>query len=157
MTKFQNTVKSDADISASREEVWKALTDPDLLPKLTPLLRDIHADGEIWCWQMMRIAALGVSVSPNFTEKMTFADGTRIEYTHTPPDGARERAGAEGRYELSDIEGGTHLSVELTLCVDLPLPKAAKPAVQRVMKATMDRTGDRFSKNLLDHLNAHEL
>jgi hypothetical protein len=36
--------------------------------------------------------------------------------------------------------------------VDLPLPKSARFAVQRVMKSTMERTGDRFSANLLRHL-----
>jgi carbon monoxide dehydrogenase subunit G len=157
VTKFQSSVESVADISAERAAVWKALTDPALLPKLTPLLRNVHANGDIWCWQMMRIAALGVSVSPSFTEKMIFDEMTRIEYTHQPPAGSRERAGAEGVYELSDVDGGTHLQIKLTLCVDLPLPKAAAPAVRRIMKGTMNRTGDRFSANLLKHLGAREL
>jgi carbon monoxide dehydrogenase subunit G len=157
MSTFSATVKSGADISADREAVWKALTDPALLPELTPLLRNVTTDGDTWCWQMTRIAALGVSTSPSFTEKMTFEDGHRIAYTHRPPTGARERAGAEGVYALSDIEGGTHLDIELTLCVDLPLPRAAAPAVQRVMRATMNRTGDKFSANLLTHLGAKEI
>jgi carbon monoxide dehydrogenase subunit G len=157
MSTFSATVKSGADISADREAVWKALTDPDLLPDLTPLLRSITADGDTWRWHMMRIAALGVSISPSFTEKMTFDDGHRIAYTHQPPAGARERAGAEGVYQLSDVDGGTHLDIELTLCVDLPLPRAAAPAVQRVMRSTMNRTGDKFSANLLTHLGASEL
>ena len=157
MSEFSATVKSGAVISADREAVWKALTDPALLPELTPLLRNITTDGDTWCWQMARIAALGVSVSPAFTEKMTFEDGHRIAYSHHPPPGKRERAGAEGVYELSDVEGGTHLDIELTLSVELPLPKAAAPAVQRVMRSTMDRTGDKFSANLLKHLGAKEL
>jgi hypothetical protein len=106
---------------------------------------------------MMKIAALGVSVIPVFTETMSFDDGKRIEYRHTPPDGKRERAGAEGRYELSDVDGGTHLSISLTLRVDLPLPRASARAVQGVMRSTMNRTGDKFSNNLLAHLGAHEM
>jgi carbon monoxide dehydrogenase subunit G len=157
MTCFESTVDSTADISASRSEVWRALTDPVLLPKLTPLLSKIDVDGNKWRWHMMRIAALGVSVVPVFTETMTFEEEKRIEYLHTPADGKRERAGAEGTYELSDVEGGTHLSISLTLRVDLPLPKASARPVQRVMKRTMERTGDKFSANLLRHLNAHEL
>lgn len=157
MTCFEGKVESSADISAPRSQVWKALTDPVLLPKLTPLLSSIDVDGDMWRWHMMKIAALGVSVIPVFTEKMTFDDRTRIEYAHTPPDGKRERAGAEGIYELSDIDGGTHLTISLTLRVDLPLPKAAARAVQRVIRGTMERTGDKFSANLLEHLGAHEL
>ncbi len=156
MTCFEATVESSANISAARPQVWKALTDPVLLPKLTPLLSDIDVEGDKWHWHMMKIAALGVSVVPVFTETMTFEDQKRIEYAHTPPRGKRERAGAEGTYELSDVEGGTHLAIRLTLRVDLPLPKASARAVQRVMRKTMERTGEKFSANLLRHLDAHE-
>jgi carbon monoxide dehydrogenase subunit G len=154
---FTATVNTAADISADRDDVWTALTDPVVLPKLTPLLRNIDADGDTWRWSMMRIAALGVGITPTFTENMTFVDCKRIEYTHAPPHGTNERAGAEGVYELSDVDGGTHLEIELALHVELPLPKAAAPAVQRVMRATMNRTGEKFSANLLAHLDASEL
>lgn len=156
MTCFEATVESEADISAPRADVWAALTDPVLLPRLTPLLSKIEVDGDKWRWHLMRIAALGVSVVPVFTETMTFDPQQRIDYRHTPA-GKRERAGAEGVYDLSDVDGGTHLVISLTLRVELPLPKAAARAVQRVMRTTMERTGERFSANLLRHLHAHEL
>jgi carbon monoxide dehydrogenase subunit G len=157
VSQFAATVESAADVSADREAVWKALTDPDLLAELTPLLRSIRADGDTWCWSMIRIAALGVSIQPSFTEKMTFDDGHRIAYTHAPPPGAKERAGAEGVYELDDVPGGTHLHMKLTIRIDLPLPKMATPAVQRVMRTSIDRTGARFWSNLMTHLGATEL
>jgi carbon monoxide dehydrogenase subunit G len=157
MTCFEYTVRSSADISADRKQVWDTLTDPKLLPELTPLLSKIDVDGDTWRWHMMRIGALGVSVIPVFTEKMTFVDGERIEYAHQPPNGKREPAGAQGTYLLRDVDGGTHLDITLTLRIDLPLPRASRRPVHQVMKAIMDRTGDRFSTNLLEHLGAHEL
>lgn len=152
MTRFTATTESEAIVPADRMDIWRALTDPNLLPELTPMLRRIDADGDLWTWHMTRISALGVSISPSFTEQMTFTDGHRIEYTHTPPSGARERAGAEGCYDLSDVDGGTGLKISLTLEVDLPLPRSATPAVRRVMQTTMNRMGDKFSANLLHHL-----
>ena len=83
---------------------------------------------------------------------MEFTPETRIEYHHTPPAGVRERTGAEGWYQLADVEGGTRLQIALTLHADLPLPKAATRAVHGVMNSMMDRTGDRFAKNLQRHL-----
>ena len=157
MTWFEAGVESTADISAPRPEVWQALTDPVLLPKLTPLLSSIDVQDDKWRWHMMKIAALGVSVVPVFTETMTFRDGSRIEYDHTPPEGKRERAGAQGIYKMSDVDGGTRLDISLTLRVDLPLPKASAPAVQRIMRKTMERTGAKFAQNLLTHLGAREL
>lgn len=137
--------------------MWAALTDPELLPELTPLLTSITTDGDRWRWSMTCISALGVSIAPTFTEKMTFDEPHRIAYTHQPPSGTRERAGAEGVYELTEIPGGTHLGIDLTLCVDLPLPHFAAPAVQGVLRSMMMRTGQRFSANLLAHLGAREL
>jgi carbon monoxide dehydrogenase subunit G len=156
MTRFTATTESQAVVPAERSRIWDALTDPGLLPQLTPLLRSIDADGDTWTWHMARIAALGVSISPSFTEQMRFDQGRRIEYTHRPPEGVHERAGAEGWYDLADTDGGTQLKISLSLEVDLPLPRRASPAVSRVMHATMTRMGDRFSANLLQHLGVHE-
>ena len=152
MNTFSATTDTEAVVAAEREAVWAALTDPELLPKLTPLLRHIETDGDSWRWQMSRVSVLGISFSPCFTEKMRFEAPHRIEYTHAPPPGRTERTGADGWYELTEVTGGTRLRISLTLHVDLPLAKAAGPAVTRVMHAVMMRTGDRFASNLLKHL-----
>lgn len=152
VTRFSATNTSEAIVAAERADIWAVLTDPVLLPKLTPLLRRIDADGDLWRWHMVRIAVFGVGISTTFTERMRFDEGRRIDYTHEPPQGTVERTGAEGTYELSDSDGGTHLAISLTLHVELPLSKLATPAVTRIMESTIQRTGDRFAVNLLDHL-----
>ncbi len=152
MTSFSATTESDAVVAAGRPEIWAVLTDPVLLPKLTPLLRKIDTDGDLWRWHLVKLSVLGVGISPVFTERMRFVEGSRIDYTHEPPPGVTERTGAEGQYLLSDVDGGTHLAISLTLHVDLPLSRLASPAVSGVMRATMQRMGDRFSANLLRHL-----
>ncbi len=98
---------------------------------------------------------LSTSIAPQFTERMTFAEPERIVFTHEPPSGSRERAGAEGRYDLvevADDPGSTHLTIDLQITVDLPLPRASGPAVRTVMKQVVARMGDRFADNLYDHL-----
>ncbi|MFP5069977.1 hypothetical protein ACLFMI_09965 [Pseudonocardia nantongensis] len=142
--------------------VWGVLTDPVLLPKLTPLLSRIDPQGEHWRWHMVQLAVLGVGIKPVFTERMTFSEGKRIEFTHEPPPGRTEWAGAEGHYTLADAEPGpdgrpgTVLDIALTLDVDMPLSRLAAPVVTRTMRATMDATGDRFAANLLRHLRAEQ-
>lgn len=153
MNQFSATTESEAVVAAPRSEIWAVLTDPILLPKLTPLLKRIETNGDLWRWHMMEIAALGVSISPKFTERMVFQDQERIDYSHEAPAGVVERTWADGWYVLSDHPDGTKLAISLTLTVELPLPKAAAPAVRKVMQRTMARTGDRFSANLLKHLN----
>jgi carbon monoxide dehydrogenase subunit G len=149
---FSATTTADSVVPADRMTIWSALTDPDLLPKLMPLLRKIDADGDVWTWRMTRIAALGVSITPTFTERMTFDEGHRIEYRHEPPEGTVERSGVNGWYRLSDVDTGTRLEISLTLHIALPLPRYLAPAVTRVMTSTMNRTGDRFAANLARHL-----
>ncbi|TCK24248.1 hypothetical protein [Pseudonocardia endophytica] len=156
MTRFSADVASEATVTAERKAVWDVLVDPVLLPKLTPLLSRIEDDGSLWRWHMVRLAVMGVGIKPVFTERMTFDEGVRIDFTHEPPAGVTEWAGAEGHYTLSDTPGGTHLEIGLRLDVDLPLSRLAAPVVERTMRSTMAVTGDRFSANLLKHLKAKQ-
>jgi carbon monoxide dehydrogenase subunit G len=152
VTRFSATTFSEATVPAPRADIWALLTDPDTLVRLTPLLRRIETDGDVWSWHLIEISALGISIRPSFTEQMTFRPTERIDYVHQPPAGTTERQGADGWYELTEVPGGTHLAISLTLHIDLPLSGLARPAVTRVMKATMQRTGDRFSANMLHEL-----
>ena len=152
MNRFSATTESEAVVAADREAIWAALTDPVVLPRLTPLLRRIDTHGDVWRWEMTSIRVLATSIAPSFTEQMKFDAPRRIDFTHAPPPGRTERAGAEGCYLLDAVEGGTRLRISLTLSVDLPLARAARPAVERIMSSVMVRTGDRFAANLLRHL-----
>jgi len=151
MARFSSTNHSHAVVAADRDDVWKALTDPDLVARLTPLVHRIDAAGDTWLWHLTRLTVLGIGISPVFTEEMTFHEPTRIEYRHRPP-GKGERAGADGWYALERRPDGTHLEISLTMHVELPLSRLAAPAVERVMAQMMQRTGDRFAANLLRHL-----
>lgn len=152
MSRFSATTESDAVVPAPRDRIWEVLTDPVLLPQLTPLLRRIETDGDHWRWHLVGLSVLGVGITPVFTERMTFTPAERIDYTHEPPPGVVERTGAEGWYVLTEVDGGTRLAISLTLDVELPLSRLAAPAVRTVMSATMQAMGDRFSANLLRHL-----
>ena len=152
MNRFSAQTASDAVVAADRSAIWSALTDPELLPRLTPFVEDIEADGDLWRWQLSRLPVLGASLVPCFTERMAFEPESRITYTHAPPPGARERTGVDGWYALDDVDEGTRLRIELGITVELPLPKTSGFAVRRVMTSVVDRMGDRFAVNLLDHL-----
>lgn len=150
--RFSATSVSEALVAAPREDIWAAITDPEVLPRLTPLLRHIEADGELWRWDLSRVNVLGIVVDPSFTELMSFAPNERIDYTHRPPAGVHEWAGAEGSYRLSDHPGGTRLDISISLSVELPLARFAAPAVETVIRTSMAVTGSRFAANLDQHL-----
>lgn len=152
MSRFSATNVSQAVVAAPRADIWAAITDATLLPRLTPLLRRIDTDGDLWRWHLSGLSVLGVGISPVFTERMTFTEAKRIEYTHEPPAGTSERTGAEGWYDLTDSAGGTDLAISLTLHVDLPISGLARPAVTLVMHQTMQQMGERFSTNLQRYL-----
>lgn len=105
-------------------KIWPLITDPKMLAELTPLVKSISVAGDDWCWQLAGIEALGISVAPAFTEQMTFEPMKKISFTHRPPHGEKERAGAEGTYTLTPLKDDTtRLKVDLTLSVELPLPR----------------------------------
>jgi uncharacterized protein YndB with AHSA1/START domain len=155
VTSFSVSTTSSATVATDRQRVWDALTDPHLLPRLTPYLRRIepHADarGERWTWHLVRVPVLGSLVSPSFTEVMSYDEPSRIDFVHDPerPD---EKAGVEGRYTLKESASGTDLAIDLTITVDLPFPGIARPAVRAAMRAVIATMGARFSHNLVRHL-----
>lgn len=155
MARFSATTESEAVVQAPREVIWQALTDPELLPRLTPFLESIHADGDTWCWQMTRIPVVGIDLVPAFTERMVFDEPSRIDYHHAPPPGTRERTGVDGWYVLTE-QGldATHLAISLTVTVDLPVSRLASPAVTTAMRGVMATMGKRFAASLVQHVAA---
>jgi carbon monoxide dehydrogenase subunit G len=151
MTEFTVRNRSSAAVDAPREDIWAALTDPGLLPRLTPYLREIEVDGDRWRWHLSRIPVLGIAVAPSFTEVMAFDHRSSIAFEHDP---AREdeRAAVSGRYRLQEASSGTDLAIDLAISVDLPFPSLARPVVHTAMRSVVGAMGRRFSTNLVRHL-----
>lgn len=133
------------------ERVWGVLTDPELLAQLTPLLRQIEVDGDVWTWKMARIPVLSEAISPTFSEVMSFREHEWIGFRH---DSRRteERTGVEGSYDLRPHAEGSEVAIDLQIWVDLPLPRVAAIGVQTAMHGVIATMGQRFSANLRHHL-----
>ena len=152
MATFTARDRSSAALRSPRSEVWAALTDADLIAKITPYVTSIDVEGEKWLWRMGTIPVLGISVAPRFTEVMEFEPEDRIQFRHDPP-APDEMTAVEGTYVLADrTDGGTDVSIDLEIACRLPLPGLARPAVERVMVQVVKHMGVVFSRNLLKHL-----
>lgn len=153
MNVFSSRNVSVSEVPAPVGDIWTLVSDAATLAELTPLVSSIDVDGEFWTWHLSGIEALGISVAPSFTEKMTFVEERSIVFGHQPKPGRKERAGAQGRYDLTPVgDQATRLKVDLTLHVELPLPKLSGAAVRKVMATTMTHTGKRFATNLYQRL-----
>ena len=151
MTRFSARNRSTADLKSSRVELWKALTDPELLPRLTPYLRRIDVDGDRWTWNLAKIPVLGKSIGTTFTEVMSFEEPARIDFVH---DEARteEKTYVQGHYVLEERGESSRVSIELEVVSELPFSRVTRPAVEAAMSAVMAGMGRRFAHNLLRHL-----
>lgn len=154
MTRFTVTVETEDVVEATRDRIWGILTDPDKVAELTPRLSRIDVKGDRWVWVMTGFNVLGVSFEPSFTEAMSFIPKEHIRFEHAPTGHARENAGANGEYRLSDHEDGTRLWIKLIVHVDLPLPKMAGGAVRAIMQREVDKMGDGFAANMRAELDA---
>ena len=153
MSTFSSSTTAEAVVPVERERVWAALTDPSLVAAFTPFISTITVQGDDhWIWHLSGLQVLGKGFSATFTERMTLEEGKRLEFTHDPPAGAKERAGVHGWYALADHPSGVLLETSMEIFVDLPLPRAAGGAVRTTMRGVINQMGDRFSKNLLQHL-----
>jgi carbon monoxide dehydrogenase subunit G len=156
VTTFSASKHAGAVVEADQKEIWAALTDPDLMARLTKYVKRITETGDTWRWELSGLEVLGRSIAPSFTERMVFEEPHRIEFHHEPP-GRREPAGVNGWYQLTALEdGATRLETDMSICVELPLPKVSGRAVERVMRSVLDSMGDGFSANLLEHLGTTE-
>jgi carbon monoxide dehydrogenase subunit G len=156
VNRFRARNKSEATLRSSQDKVWEVLTDPTLLPELTPYLQRIDVDGKHWTWSLTHIPVLSATVAPTFTEVMTFDEPTRITFAHDP-DRPDERTGVEGEYLLRpevrpDGSTGTHVAIDLEIWCDLPLPRVSRIAVETVMHGVVAAMGRRFASNMLRHL-----
>ncbi len=155
MATFSTSTRSSAVITAPPEAVWATLTDPGQVARLTPFLHRVTERGEHWVWEMTRVPVLGRSFSFTFTERMTFDEPRRIAFTHDPAAGdGDESAGVEGWYALEHGSGGTRVETSMAITVELPFPSLTRPAVTAAMKGVVTLMGQRFSRQLLDHLGA---
>ena len=151
MTRFSASNKSAATLKSSQKDVWDALTDPKLLPKLTPYLQRIDVDGDRWTWHVTKVPVLGKNIGTTFTEVMTFEEQSRIEFAHDK-DKADEQTAVDGEYHLEAVSGGTHVSIEIGVAVELPFPKAMRRPVEGAIRTVMGGMGKVFARNLLKHL-----
>ena len=151
MTTFSAKNNSAATLKSSRKDVWDALTDPKLLPKLTPYLHRIDVDGDRWTWYVAKVPVLGKSIGSTFTEVMTFDEPKRIGYRHDP-DRTEEQTEVTGEYQLEEAGSGTRVSIEIRVAVELPFPRAMRRPVEGAIRAVMAGMGRRFAHNLLRHL-----
>jgi uncharacterized protein YndB with AHSA1/START domain len=152
MATFRARDRSSAVLRSPRSEVWAALTDADLIARITPYVTSITVDGDRWVWRLATIPVLGAAVAPAFTEVMELHPEERIEFTHDPAR-TDEMTSVEGTYVLADhAGGGTEVAIDLQIACTLPLPGLARPAVERVMAGVVKHMGAVFSRNLLKHL-----
>ncbi len=162
MTKFSADTQAEAVVRATRQEIWDLLVDPDKIAAMTPFVTGIEDRGEHWVWSMTKLPVPRTTLSPTFTERMTYDELERIDFTHEPPEGEKESTGVEGWYELTELEpegdekAATLLRTSLEITVDLPIPKAMSPAVKASMKTVINQMGNKFSQNLLDELGTTE-
>ena len=157
MTTFTTSTRTGATVSAPPGQIWETLTDPAMIARLTPFLSRVTERGDHWVWEMTKVPVLGKSFSFTFTERMTFDEPRRIEFTHDPPAGAGESAGVEGWYALEPRAAGTRLETSMAISVDLPFPGLTRPAVTAAMKGVVTLMGQRFAQNLLRHLDARSV
>ncbi len=151
MTRFTAKNRSAATLKSSRRDIWDALTDPVLLPKLTPYLHRIDVDEDRWTWNVARIPLLGRSIGTTFTEVMTFEEPRLISFVHDPAR-TDEHTAVDGEYLLEEAGQGTCVSIDLRVTFDLPFARMTRPAVEGGMHAVMALMGRRFASNLLRHL-----
>ena len=151
MNRFHARNRSIATLPATQDQVWDILVDPDLLVRFTPHLKRIDVDGDQWTWHLTRLPVLSAAIEPSFTEVMEFDEPHRIAFRHDETR-TEEHAGVDGEYVIRPASDGAEVSIDIGIWADLPLPRLARPAVERVMSTIVAGMGYRFGHQVRRHL-----
>ncbi len=153
MATFSRTRRDTAVVQHPVKAVWDLLVDPAAVARMTPLVASIDVDDEgRWVWCLQRVPLPGRRLDLVMTEEMTFTPTSRIEFTH-PPLRQGLQAGATGHYALEPAgDDATRLSIELTITAQLPVPRAARRAVEPAMQQVLNQMGIRFAHHMEDEL-----
>jgi len=151
VNRFHARNRSAATLAATQDQVWDILVDPDLLVRFTPNLKRIDVDGDRWTWHLTRLPVLSAAIEPSFTEVMELDKPERIFFRHDETR-TEERAGVDGEYVIRPVADGTVVTIDIGIWVDLPLPRLARPAVERVMSTVVAGMGYRFGQQMRRHL-----
>ena len=143
MTRFKTSRISEALVEGTVEQVWEMLTDPEVIARHTPFVRSISVQDDVWVWKLNGIPYPAGQLSPPMRQLMQFTPRTRIDFV---PESPYSEAGAAGRYDVEDRGSHTHLRIEVTVSVDLPLPTLVRGTVETAMAATLTLMGDRFDR-----------
>lgn len=142
-------IKGEYQIASSRQDVWRALNDPDILRKCIPGCESLQqvSDNEM---QATVMAAIG-PVKARFDTTLTLENVN-------PPEGYRlvgeSKAGAAGfgrgsaDVQLADVDGGTLLSYVADFKVGGKLAQVGSRLVLGASKKTADQFFGQFSREL---------
>ena len=101
MTTFQASTTAQAVVPVERERIWQALTDPALVARFTPFIKEIKERDGHWIWTMSGLEVLGKGFTATFTEKMTLDEepASSSATTRPPvrPSGPRSTASTRSR------------------------------------------------------------
>jgi carbon monoxide dehydrogenase subunit G len=143
-------VSGEHDFAASRDEVWTALHDPQVLAATLPGARRLDPTGD---GEYALTVDVGVgSVKGTYDGKFSLADDVEREActVNASASGRPGTVTAVAQMRLSDRERGAHLAYEADATVTGPLAGVG----QRLMAAAARRTTEQFLSALDDHIRA---
>ncbi len=133
-------------IPASREAVWKALNDPDILKQAIPGCEEItkHSDTELEAKVMVKVGP----VKASFTGNVNLTDLNPPESYRISGEGKGIAGLANGGADvrLEEVEGGTKLSYDVDAQVGGKLAMLGSRLIDSTARSLATQFFDKFAK-----------
>ncbi|MFT5222092.1 MAG: hypothetical protein ACI867_000389 [Glaciecola sp.] len=132
-------------------QIYAEMADVALLAALIPSVRRCFEVQDRWRWEMKTYRALGLSVTPEFDVDAVFSNEQGVRFR--PVGEVTEGARGEGEIGLTAGRIGadflTEIRIEMTVTVDLQLPRMLGSAVGRIVtrevRQVIDDLADRLA------------
>lgn len=147
MTAVDADVRRCATLPADRDRVWEELADVSRLDRLMPHVARYERHDHGWHWVLEGRRILGHRIQPRFTVAYELSPPERLTFAHVRGDGS-DTADSSGGFTLRAVDGGTEVTVELAVRVDVDLPALLRGPVRQVLRDEIAAMADGFLGNL---------
>lgn len=147
MTAVEAEIRRSTTLAADRQRIWEELADVSQLDRLMP---DVEAYEQVehgWCWHLEARRVMGYRIQPRFTVTYDLSPPERLTFEHVSGERG-DTADSHGAFDLRQVDGGTEVSIELAVRLEIDLPSFFHAGVREILREEIREMADGFLYNL---------
>lgn len=147
MSAIDAEIRRSATFQVDRQRIWEELCDVSQLDRLIPDVDGYEQVEHGWLWQLEARRIMGYRIQPRFTVTYVLSPPNELRFEHVSGERG-DTADSHGAFRLREVDGGTEVTVELAVRLDVVLPSLFQGGVRELLREEVREMADGFLANL---------